>query len=86
VHNNFGTCLEQRFKVQANREDANEYYERSAKQGHPDGANNLGLCVEHSRDVARDIEVGAECHKKAADRDHSEVALNYRRGLCCLGP
>jgi TPR repeat protein len=36
-----------------------EYYERAAKQGHPDGANHLGFSLEHGRSVKQDIELAA---------------------------
>jgi TPR repeat protein len=61
------------------------YYQRSALQGHPDGADNLGFSLEDGRGVEQDIPLPADYYKSAADGDHPERRLNYRRWLPLLG-
>jgi TPR repeat protein len=57
------------------------YYQRSALQGHPDGANNLGFCLEHGRGIEQDVAQAANYYKIATNRGHPEGELNY---CCCL--
>jgi TPR repeat protein len=85
AQNSFGICLEWRIGVQSNLALAALYYQRSALQGHPDGANNLGCCREHGRGVEQDIQLAAQFYKSAADRGHPKGCLNYRRCLYLRG-
>jgi TPR repeat protein len=52
----FGICFECETGVHFNLVFSVCYSKRSAKPGHPDGANNLGFCFEYRRDVEQDSE------------------------------
>jgi TPR repeat protein len=60
---------------------AAHYSQRSARQGHFDGANNFGFCLKHGRGVKQNIEMVVEYYKFATDHGHSEAKLNFSRCL-----
>jgi TPR repeat protein len=66
AQNSFGICLERGKGIHKNLFLAAQYYQRSAQQGHPDGANNFGFCLEHGRGVEQNIEMASEYYKFAS--------------------
>jgi TPR repeat protein len=66
--NSFGCCLEQGQGVDPDIERAVWYYQRAAKQFHPDGMDKFGRCLEDGKGTHADLIRAAKYYRLFAEQ------------------